>query len=274
MAWTKKNSGAGAATGGVPDTRDGRDVPGALDAASPEGYRKLPLEQASRREKIAERWLRRALDKAVETQKAPAEAYVRHLRSARPEESPAQVVERLDKYFVRAVGGAGTAAGATAMVPGIGTMVAFGAIGADAVAFLEAVTFHSIAKATVYGVDTRTRDQREVLVSIILLGSAGNAIVERASKGRKGASIAKKATELPDLGRVNNFVFRRLVRTFVYKRLKGSMAKVLPAGVGAALGGWSNVKAGKAVVSRSSEAFGPAPTTWPSTPELTAAEDD
>ena len=259
MAWPRKNSDRSA------DAPSGSN--GELSA-----YRELELANPEGRVRLAERWLRRALDRAVDVQTAPAQAYVRRLRSSHPDESPAQVAERLDKNLVRAVGTAGTAAGATATVPGIGTLASFGAIGADAVAFLEAVTFHTIAKATVYGVDVSRRDQRELLVSIILLGSTGNAIVERAAHGRKGKSVARKATELPELGRINSIVFNKLVRGFVFKRLKGSFAKILPAGIGAVLGGWGNVKAGKLMVSRSKEAFGVPPTTWPSTPELEAAK--
>lgn len=233
-------------------------------------YRDLELANPEGRVRLTERWLRRALDTAVDVQTKPAQAYVRRLRSSHPDETPAQVSARLDKNLVRAVGTAGTAAGATATVPGIGTLASFGAIGADAVAFLEAVTFHTIAKATVYGVDISRKDQRELLVSIILLGSTGNAIVERAAHGRKGSSVARKATELPEIGRINSIVFNKLVRGFLLKRVKGSFAKILPAGIGAVLGGWGNVKAGRLMVSRSKEAFGVPPTTWPGTPELAA----
>lgn len=258
MAWPLKKSDRSAEL----STRD----------ESSADYRDLELANPDRRVRLAERWLRRALDTAVDVQTTPAQAYARRLHTSHPEETPAQISARLDKNLVRVVGTAGTAAGATATVPGIGTLVSFGAISADAVAFLEAVTFHTIAKATVYGVDVSRKDQRELLVSIILLGSSGNAIVERAAHGRKGRSVARKATELPEIGRVNSIVFNRLVRGFIVKRLKGSFAKILPAGIGAALGGWGNVKAGRLMVSRSKEAFGAPPATWPSTPELASPE--
>lgn len=240
------------------------------DDGDAHGYTELPVAANDGHMRMTEKWLRTALDSAINAQRAPAQAYVRHLRASKPNESPARIERRLDANFVRLVGSAGTAAGATAMVPGIGTVLSIGAISADAVAFLEAVTFHTLAKAMIHGVDISRRDQRELLVSIILLGSTGNAIVERAANGRKGRSVAQTATQLPDLGRVNNFVVKRLVRTFVYKRFKGSLVKFLPAGIGAVLGGWGNYKAGKAMVARSNEAFGPAPATWPHTRELEA----
>ena len=91
MAWPRKNSDRSA------DAPSGSD--GELSA-----YRDLELANPEGRVRLAERWLRRALDRAVDVQTAPAQAYVRRLRSSHPDESPAQVAERLDKNLVRAVG--------------------------------------------------------------------------------------------------------------------------------------------------------------------------
>lgn len=237
------------------------------DTAPGGGYRPIPVEMPKGRRKQLEKWLRKALHQAVGAQTGPAEKYVRNLRSRRPDAGPAEIRQAIDKHFLTLVAAAGTASGATATVPGLGTMAAVGAVTADAAAFLEAVTFHTIATAIVQGVDVNSMEQREILVSIVVLGSSGNAIVQRATKGRKG-SLAKRATQMPDVAQLNNMLLSRLAKKFVLSRLKGSWTKFLPAGIGAVLGGWGNHKAGKLLLNQSREVFGTPPAQWPETPEL------
>lgn len=236
---------------------------------SAEEYRRLPVQPADGKTKQLEKVLRRMLNTAVSTQSEPAQAYVRKLRERKPAATPAEIRTTIDNHFLTAVSAAGTAAGATATVPGIGTLAAFGAVTADAAAFLEAVTFHTLATAIVQGVDIRSQDQREILVSIVILGSTGNAIIDRATKGKKG-SAARRATQVPDAGKINNMLMSRMARKFFLSRLKGAWKKFLPVGIGAVLGGWGNHKAGRALLNQSKEVFGPPPAEFPRTPELGA----
>ncbi|NED69099.1 hypothetical protein G3I15_50090, partial [Streptomyces sp. SID10244] len=64
------------------------------------------------------------LDRAQRLQGPAVAKYVRNLRTAHPEESPAQIITRLEKTYLTAVTGSGGAVGATAAVPGVGTMTA------------------------------------------------------------------------------------------------------------------------------------------------------
>ena len=66
--------------------------------------------------------------------------------------------------------------GATAAVPGLGTIVAFGAIGAESLVFLEAAAFYTLAVAEVHGVDVRHDEHEELLVMTVMLGASGTAI--------------------------------------------------------------------------------------------------
>jgi hypothetical protein len=77
-----------------------------------------------------------ALRKAIRSQAGAARAYVRKLRENHPDESPARIRDRLDSRFLSAVTASGAAVGATAAVPGVGTIVAFGAIGAESLVFI------------------------------------------------------------------------------------------------------------------------------------------
>lgn len=233
-----------------------------------DSYRPLAVNPATGKQKQLEKVLRRMLHAAVDSQTGPATAYVRSLRKRKPNAQPAEVRSMIDNHFLTVVSAAGTAAGATATVPGIGTLTAFGAVATEAAAYLEAVTFHTLATAIVQGVDIGSQAQREVLVSVVILGSTGNAIIDRATMGRKG-SAARRATQLSDPATLNNMLISRMVRKFVLNRIKGAWTKFLPVGIGAVLGGWGNLQAGRKLLGQSREVFGPAPAEFPGTPELT-----
>ena len=104
-----------------------------------------------------------ALRRAIRGQAGAARAFVRQLRRAHPDESPARIRERLDSRFLAAVTASGAAVGATAAVPGIGTIVAFGAVGAESLVFLEAAAFYTLAVAEVHGIDVREGEHEELL---------------------------------------------------------------------------------------------------------------
>ena len=60
------------------------------------------------------------LGKAISIQQAPVAGYVRRLRRARPEATPAEIVAVLEKRYVAVVTGTGAAVGSTAAVQAIG----------------------------------------------------------------------------------------------------------------------------------------------------------
>lgn len=210
-----------------------------------------------------------ALRRAIRGQAGAARAYVRHLRQAHPEESPARIRARLDSRFLAAVTASGAAVGATAAVPGIGTVAALGAVGAESLVFLEAAAFYTLAVAEVHGVDVREGDHEELLVMTVMLGASGTAILANAvgSGGASagGASLASSALRVPGLKEVNRRMLHRFVRKFAVKRAGLAMGKLAPAGLGAAVGGWGNRRLGRTVVDTADATFGAPPTTWPAT---------
>lgn len=207
-----------------------------------------------------------ALRRAIRTQSGAARAYVRKLRENHPDESPARIRERLDSRFLTTVTASGAAVGATAAVPGIGTVVAFGAIGAESLVFLEAAAFYTLAAAEVHGVDVRHGDHEELLVMTVMLGASGTAVLANAvssSGGPATGSLAGRALRVPGLAEINRRMMSRFVRKFAVKRAGLAVGKLAPAGLGAAVGGWGNRKLGQRVVDTADAAFGAPPGSWP-----------
>lgn len=207
------------------------------------------------------------LRRAIRSQTDLARTYVRKLRESHPEESPSQIRDRIDSRFLAMVTASGVAVGATAAVPGVGTVLAFGAIGAESLVFLEAAAFYTLAAAEVHGVDVRRGEHEELLVMTILLGASGTALLSNAVSttggASAGASLASRSLRIPGLKEVNRRMMSRFARKFAVKRATLAMGKLAPAGIGAAVGGWGNRRLGRTVLDAARTTFGTPPDRWP-----------
>lgn len=197
---------------------------------------------------------------------APAVAeYVARLRRAHPGETPAQIISRLEKQYLLAVTGSGGAVGAVAALPGVGTIAALGAVGAETTLFLEVSALFTLAVAAVHGVRPDDSEQRRALVLAVVLGDAGMQIVQKSigsSAKNWGTAFANR---IPGIAGMNDSLLKRFVVRFLTKRMALMAGKVVPAGIGAVIGGVGNRALGKATVNNARKAFGPAPAAWPDT---------
>ncbi|WP_194815266.1 hypothetical protein [Nocardia sp. XZ_19_385] len=195
---------------------------------------------------------------------APAVAkYVDRVRRSHPAETPAQIIARLEKQYLLAVTGSGTAAGATAAVPGVGTIASLATITAETAFFLEASALYALAVAAVHGVAPEAKEQRRALVLAVVLGGEGMDIVERTvghSAKNWGTLLANK---VPGLSAMNDSLMKRFIIRFLTKRMALMAGKILPMGIGAAIGGFGNRTLGKTTIKNAHQAFGAAPVTWP-----------
>ncbi|MBF6208381.1 hypothetical protein K8O92_14495 [Nocardia asteroides] len=195
---------------------------------------------------------------------APAVAkYVDRIRRSHPEESPAQIIERLEKQYLLAVTGSGSAVGATAAFPGVGTVAAIAAVSAETTFFMEASAVFTLAVASVHGISPEDQEQRRALVLAVVLGESGMQIVQKSvgtSAKNWGTAFAHR---IPGLSSMNDSLLKRFIVRFITKRAALMAGKVLPAGIGAVIGGAGNRALGKATINNARKAFGTAPTTWP-----------
>ncbi|NIL81387.1 hypothetical protein [Rhodococcoides kroppenstedtii] len=212
-----------------------------------------------------ERAVSSVLDNASRLQAPAVEKYVWRLRRAHPEESPQQIVTRLEKLFLGAVTSSGGAAGATAAIPGVGTVASIAAVGGETAFFLEAAALLTLAVASVHGISVTDHDRRKALVLAVALGDSGKEIVQR-SLGRTGNVGKMLSAGIPggaNLSGLNKRLITKFVQKFAARRGAVMLGTMLPAGIGAAVGGAGNRALGKTVITNAREAFGPPPAAWP-----------
>ncbi|MCL2532959.1 MAG: hypothetical protein FWE39_02235 [Nocardiaceae bacterium] len=211
------------------------------------------------------------LDNASRLQGPAVTRYVERVRRAHPDDTPAQIVERMEKMFLTAVTSSGSAAGATAAVPAVGTAASIAAVGAETAFFIEASALLTLAVASVHGISPHDHQQRRALVLAVALGESGMEIVERAT-GLTATNWARLVTgRIPPgtMRAMNSSLMRKFVTKYAAKRSALILGKLIPAGVGAVIGGAGNRAIGRGVVDNAREAFGPAPRVWPDRPATT-----
>ncbi|NDZ96422.1 hypothetical protein G3I13_11055 [Streptomyces sp. SID6673] len=204
------------------------------------------------------------LDRAQRLQGPAVAKYVRNLRTAHPEESPAQIITRLEKTYLTAVTGSGGAVGATAAVPGVGTMTALGAMTGETAFFLEASALLALSIAEVHGIPVHDSERRKTLVLAVALGEEGVVALGRLVGTQGGALRRLGGAAIPGggLGKLNKTLVNKLTKKYAIKRAPLVFGKLMPAGIGAMIGGIGNRALGRRVITNSREAFGPPPTTW------------
>ncbi|MCX2965009.1 hypothetical protein ACIGKQ_12900 [Gordonia sp. NPDC062954] len=204
------------------------------------------------------------LDRAQRLQAPAVARYVRSLRTANPEETPAQIIARLEKLYLTAVTGSGGAVGATAAVPGVGTMTALGAMTGETAFFLEASALLALSIAEVHGIPVHDSERRKTLVLAVALGEEGVVALGRLVGTRGGALRRLGGASIPGggLAKLNKTLVNKVAKKYAFKRAPLLFGKLLPAGIGAMIGGVGNRALGKRVIANAREAFGPPPTTW------------
>lgn len=208
-----------------------------------------------------------ALRRAVRAQSDAARDYVTWLRDRHPQEGPGGLRRRLDSRFLTLVTASGVAVGATAAVPGVGTVLALGAIGAESLVFLEASAFYTLAAAHVHGIDVDRGEQEERLVMTVLTGASGTALLSRVvdtdAPADPGTSTLGRAMRIPGVSALGRRAASHATRRFARRRATLALGKLAPAGIGAAIGGWGNRRLGRMVVDTVHASLGAPPHRWP-----------
>lgn len=218
---------------------------------------------------VAAQILSRVIETGTRVQAPAIRAYVDRLRRQNPGATPADIVSKLEKHYLAAVMGSGAAVGAAALIPGVGTLAAVSLVAGETGLFLEATAVFVLSVAEVHGIATSERERRRTLVLAALAGDDGkHAVARLLGPGRtNGAWLADGAatTSLPALSQVNTKLMKFFVKKYAVKRGALAFGKVLPAGVGAVIGGVGNRLLGKRIIANTRDAFGPPPPRWPGT---------
>ncbi|MHA7305724.1 hypothetical protein ACX80E_10840 [Arthrobacter sp. TMN-49] len=218
--------------------------------------------------------------KAVEVQRPLVMANLRRLRKRHPHATAFELSQRLERDFLSGVGTGGAAIGATAIIPGVGTVAALSISAAATVVFLEATALYAQSIAELHGVRLQDPEAAQVTVMAIILGDEGIAMLQGLTGHALGngktpmQAWGKTVTKSIPLAAVKSIVApmqKKFLRKMAIKGSASVVGKALPFGIGAVVGGVGNYMMGRAVIASAQRAFGPPPMMIP--PELLAELD-
>jgi hypothetical protein len=156
------------------------------------------------------------------------------------------------RFRVAATGAAG---GAAAIAPGLGTILALGAVTSQALYALEQETELVLGIAHLYGHELSDSDER-VLEALVVVGIAGGSVKLRenllVAGGERITVAAFRAFPKEWLGRAGGHVLGRILARVAGSRVLSSIGRVAPLAIGMAVGAgfdWFAVSAlGKAAI--------------------------
>ncbi|MEE2570245.1 hypothetical protein V1638_12680 [Pseudarthrobacter sp. J64] len=210
--------------------------------------------------------------RAVEIQRPLVLANLRRLQRRHPKASAKQLADILERNYLAAVTGGGALVGASAVVPGVGTVASLGLSAAATVGFLEATALYATSLAELHGVRLTDPDKASTMVMAVMLGEEGTALLGTlsgqargtgASPTRAWGSVLSKAMPLSGFGSIRQRIQKAFLRSLLKRQGTALLGRALPFGIGAVVGGAGNLVMGRAVVANAKEAFGPLPDTIP-----------
>ncbi|WP_410872550.1 hypothetical protein [Nocardia sp. A7] len=188
-----------------------------------------------------------ALDRVAQAQAPVVNRYVDWLGSRHPDEAPVETVQRLSRQYLVVVTASGVAVGLTAAVPGVGTLIGLAATGVDTLVFLEASSVLSVGAAAAYGL--APDDPRQAhLVSKVVLGNVGTKLLDETAGHKKGQWLSVVTDHIPGLASMPDSPAKRFIVNYLVKRGLLLFGTLIPAGIGAVIGGVGNNALGQLVM--------------------------
>lgn len=237
-----------------------------------------PPETTGIRPKASARALAQIVERASRTQYPAAETYVARLRREHTDDTPADIVAKLEHRYLATLTASGAAVGTAAVFPGIGTLAAASAAVGETVFFLEATALFVLANAVAYGIPADHSERRRALILAVLVGDdSKRALSELIGPARtNGGWLAEGMASMPmsSVTRFNARMLKSFVRRFAVRRGALLLGKLLPVGIGTVIGGAGNHFVAKKIVHNAHDAFGTPPEGWPSTEMYRKFHDD
>lgn len=205
----------------------------------------------------------RAVDAAVRVPSSVIRAHVEQLRRRNPEASPAQILGILDAELLAVVQTAGGAVGGTAAIPAVGTAVAATLTAADVAAFFAAAAAYTLAVADVHGIEVDDVARRRTLLLASVLGEDGpHAVAAAGVNPAAWARVGLATMPATTIQRVNKVLAGRFVKKHLLRRSGLLLGRLVPFGIGAAIGVAGGRALGRGVVAQARAAFGEPPATF------------
>ncbi|WP_257210279.1 hypothetical protein [Actinomyces ruminis] len=202
----------------------------------------------------------RALDRALSIPAARIEQRVVHMRRKYPWATTPELCDIAASRFRRDAGLSSGAVGACAALPAIGTGLAFTLTVGQSAVFLTSAVTYALTVAELQQVRLVDDDRRRALVLSALLGREGSEIVN----GTLGISTLFWAAQslaglpLPTVKSINARLVQRMAKRTAFKGGALAVGRLVPFGIGAALG-WSGGRSlASQVIEGTHAALGPA----------------
>ncbi len=217
------------------------------------------------------RRLNRGIDRFLAIQRPVVLAHLRSIRRRNQNATPAELATILERRYVAAVTTGGAAVGVTAVVPSIGTGVTLALSGVETAGFLEATALYAQSLSELHGIAVDDPERARALVLTMMLGHEGSDLVRQLAGQVSGSGPSRSAywgeliaSSLPRtvVGPLVDRLKATFLRQFAVRGGASMVARAIPFGIGAIVGGAGNNMLGRRVVQNSRLAFGPAPETY------------
>ncbi|WIB61821.1 hypothetical protein DEJ13_08320 [Curtobacterium sp. MCLR17_007] len=211
------------------------------------------------------------LDRILDVQRPAVVAHVNGIRRRKPDATPAEVIQILERHYLTAVTTGGAAVGASAVVPGIGMAASFGLSGAETVGFLEATALFAQSVTEVHGITLDDPERSRTLVMAMILGTPGTQLIKQLAGQAAGGQARTAfwgemvASSLPQqaVSGIAKQVRDSFIKRFIARQGTSILGRALPFGIGAAVGGLGNHALGRKVIQASRSGFGEPPAHFP-----------
>ncbi|GAA2511216.1 hypothetical protein GCM10010406_54430 [Streptomyces thermolineatus] len=204
--------------------------------------------------------IQQALDKALVAQQPLARKNVERLRRVHPDDTPQELIRRLDRYYLAGITVSGGASGAAGIVPGAGIPTAL----ADVTVFTEASVLYTLSLAEVHSLHPEDFERRKLLVLTVLLGDRAVRALDKVI-GRTGPHWARRivnAIPMSAINRANKVLGPRFITKYGTKQGVLVLSKQVPLGLGAAIGAGGNHVLGRLTIKSARAVFGQPPSNW------------
>jgi len=180
-----------------------------------------------------------ALASALRAREPAVRERVDKLRAEHPFETPDQIAQRLLRSTRRRVAATGAASSASAIVPGLGTLIAVGTVTSQSLYALEQETELVLAIAIAYGHELAGSDER-LLEALLVVGIAGGAVKLRESVlvagGERLTVAAVRSLPAHALAGPGSHLLARVLTRLLGRRAVTAVVRLAPVAVGMAAG--------------------------------------
>jgi hypothetical protein len=181
----------------------------------------------------------RTLAHAVRSRQPAIEGNLQHLRARHPHFTNDQLARELIRSTRRRVAATGALSGATAIAPGLGTVLAVGTVTSQALYALEQEIELVLSIAMIYGHELATSDER-LVEALVVLGLTSGAVKLRedvlVTGGERLAVAAFRRVPATLLTHGGSRILTRILMRFASSGAAKAAARLVPIGVGIAAG--------------------------------------